>query len=122
VWVQINWQTGAHEQFWYQRRVRSYAEFADAQALEQRVRDLSAAGFMDAQIAAVLTEEGYQTPGLIHPITSKMVWHLREESGRSRQSNSTRTNATLPNGKMAPTRLKALQLGWEWTRHDFPPG
>jgi hypothetical protein len=79
MWVQINWQTGAHEQFWYQRRVRSYAEFADAQALEQRVRDLNAAGFMDAQIAAVLTEEGYQTPGLIHPITSKMVWHLREK-------------------------------------------
>jgi hypothetical protein len=25
VWVQINWQTGAHDQFWYQRSVRSYA-------------------------------------------------------------------------------------------------
>src|SRR5207245_2721772 len=73
VWVQINWQTGANAQFWYQRRVHSYAVFADAQALEQRVRDLNAAGFMDAQIAAVLTEEGYQTPGLIYLITSKMV-------------------------------------------------
>jgi hypothetical protein len=79
VWVQINWQTGAHEQFWYQRRVRSYAVFAGAQAIEQRVRELNAAGLMDAQIAATLTAEGYQTPGLIHPITSKMVWHLREK-------------------------------------------
>jgi hypothetical protein len=79
VWVQINWQTGAHDQFCYKRSVRSYAVLADAQALEQRVRDLNAAGFMDAQIAAVLTEEEYQTPQLAHPITSKMVWHLREK-------------------------------------------
>jgi DNA invertase Pin-like site-specific DNA recombinase len=79
VWVQINWQTGAQKQFWYQRRVSSYAVFAGAQALEQRVRELNAAGLMDAQIAATLTAEGYQTPGLIHPITSKMVWHLREK-------------------------------------------
>ena len=32
VWVQINWQTGAQEQFWYQRRVSSYAVFTGAQA------------------------------------------------------------------------------------------
>ena len=43
------------------------------------MRDLNAAGLMDAQIAKVLTAEGYQTPRLIHPITSKMVWHLREK-------------------------------------------
>src|SRR5437588_12175621 len=79
VWVQINWQTGAHDQFWYKRSVRSYAVLADAQALEQRIRDLNTAGLMDAQIAAVLTAEGYQTPQLAHPITSKMVWHLREK-------------------------------------------
>jgi Recombinase zinc beta ribbon domain len=77
VWVQINWQTGAQEQFWYQRRVSSYAVFTGAQALEQRVRELNAAGLMDAQIAETLECEGYQTPGLIHPITSKIVCHLR---------------------------------------------
>ena len=77
VWVQINWQTGAQEQFWYQRRVSSYAVFAGAQALEQRVRELNAAGMMDAQIATTLEREGYQTPGLVHPITSKIVCHLR---------------------------------------------
>jgi hypothetical protein len=44
VWVQINWQTGAQEQFWYQRRVNSYAVFAGAQALEQRVREQSVSG------------------------------------------------------------------------------
>ena len=77
VWVQINWQTRAQEQFWYQRRVSSYSVFAGAQVLEQRVRELNAAGLMDAQIAATLEREGYQTPGLIHPITSKIVCHLR---------------------------------------------
>ncbi|GHO81775.1 hypothetical protein KSD_95460 [Ktedonobacter sp. SOSP1-85] len=77
VWVQINWQTGAQEQFWYQRRVNSYAVFTGTQALEQRVRELNAAGLMDAQIAETLEREGYQTPGLIHPITSKIVCHLR---------------------------------------------
>lgn len=79
VWVQINWQTGAQEPFWYQRRVSSYAVFAETQALEQRVRELNAAGLMDAQIAATLEAEGYQTPGLVHPITSKIVCHLRHQ-------------------------------------------
>jgi hypothetical protein len=44
VWVQINWQTGAQEQFCYQRRVSSYAVFAGVQALEQRVREQSVSG------------------------------------------------------------------------------
>ncbi len=79
VWVQINWHTGASEQFWYQRRVSSYAVFAGTQALEQRVRELNAAGMMDAQIAATLECEGYQTAGLVHPITSKIVCHLRHQ-------------------------------------------
>ena len=39
VWVQINWHTGANEQFWYQCRVSSYAIFAGTQGLEQRVRE-----------------------------------------------------------------------------------
>jgi len=29
VWVHINWQTGAHEEFWYTRSVRSYEASAD---------------------------------------------------------------------------------------------
>ncbi len=67
VWGQINWQTGAQEPFCYQRRVNSYAVFPGTQALEQRVRELNAAGLMDEQIAATLEREGYQTPGLVPP-------------------------------------------------------
>ena len=44
VWVQVNWQTGVHEQFCYQRRVHSYAVFTGTQALEQRVREQSVSG------------------------------------------------------------------------------
>jgi DNA invertase Pin-like site-specific DNA recombinase len=79
VWVQLNWHTGASEQFCYQRRVNSYAVFTGTQALEQRVRELNAAGLIDAQIAATLEREGYQTPGLVHPLTSKIVCHLRHQ-------------------------------------------
>jgi len=79
VWFQINWQTGAHEEFWYKRSVRSYEASADVQALEQRVRELNAAGLMDAQIAAHLNAEGYQTARLHRPFTGKTVWLLREK-------------------------------------------
>jgi DNA invertase Pin-like site-specific DNA recombinase len=79
VWVQINWQTGAKAHFWYQRRVSSYAVFSGTPALAQRVREFNAAGMIDAQIAAALEREGYQTPGLVHPITSKIVCHLRHQ-------------------------------------------
>ncbi|MFL5625346.1 MAG: helix-turn-helix domain-containing protein, partial [Ktedonobacteraceae bacterium] len=79
VWVQINWQTGAHEECWYKRSVRSYEESADVEALEQRVRDLNAAGLMDAQVADVLNAEGYRTARLHRPFTGMTVWLLREK-------------------------------------------
>jgi len=79
VWVQINWQTGAHEEFCYKRSVRSYEQSADVQALESRVRDLNAAGLMDAQVAAILNAEGYRTARLHRPFTGATVWQLREK-------------------------------------------
>jgi DNA invertase Pin-like site-specific DNA recombinase len=77
VWVQINWQTGAHEEFCYQRSVRSYADAADGDALEQRVRDLNATGLMDADLAAQLNAEGYRTAHQHRPFTGATVWALR---------------------------------------------
>jgi DNA invertase Pin-like site-specific DNA recombinase len=79
VWVQINWQTGAYEEFCYTRSVRSYGASADVAAIEQRVRDLNAAGLMDAQIAATLTADGYRTARLHRPFTGKVVWLLRQK-------------------------------------------
>lgn len=79
VWVQINWQTGAHEEFCYKRSVRSYEQSADVQALESRVRELNAAGLMDAQVADILNTEGYRTSRLHRPFTGGTVWLLREK-------------------------------------------
>jgi hypothetical protein len=81
VWFQINWQTGAHEEFCYKRGVRSYEQSADAEALQQRIRELNGAFLRDAQIADILNAEGYQTARLHHPWTSGMVWLLREKWG-----------------------------------------
>jgi len=79
VWVQINWQTGAHEEFCYKRSVRSYEQSADVQALESRVRELNEAGLMDAQVANILNTEGYRTARLHRPFTGGTVWLLREK-------------------------------------------
>jgi hypothetical protein len=79
VWVQSNWQTGAHEEFCYTRSVRSYEASADVEALERRVRELNAAQLIDAQIAAILNAEGYQTARLHRPFTGGTVWLVREK-------------------------------------------
>lgn len=81
VWFQINWQTGAHEEFSYKRGVRSYEQAADTEALQQRIRELNGTFLRDAQIADILNAEGYQTARLHHPFTGGMVWLLREKWG-----------------------------------------
>jgi DNA invertase Pin-like site-specific DNA recombinase len=79
VWVQINWQTGAHEEFSYKRSVQSYEQSADMEALRQRIRELNAAQQIDAEIASTLNAEGYQTARLHRPFTGNTVWLLREK-------------------------------------------
>jgi hypothetical protein len=79
VWFQINWQTGAHEEFCYKRSVQSYEQSADMEALRQRIRELNAAQQIDAEIASTLNAEGYRTARLHRPFTGNMVWLLREK-------------------------------------------
>ncbi len=81
VWFQINWQTGAHEAFWYKRAVNRYEEYVDREAVQQRIRELNADQQMDAEIAAILNTEGYRTARRSHPFTGNMVWRLREKWG-----------------------------------------
>lgn len=81
VWFQINWQTGAHQEYWYTRGVNGYEQYVDLDAVQQRVRDLNAAGHMDAEIAAALNAEGYRTARLHRPFTGGMVWRLRQQWG-----------------------------------------
>ncbi|AOH86689.1 transposase [Sphingomonas panacis] len=58
VWIRILWQTGAATEHWLMRRTQSYADAAQSEQIEKRVRELNAQGCMDAQIAAVLNNEG----------------------------------------------------------------
>ncbi|GHO88612.1 recombinase family protein [Dictyobacter formicarum] len=81
VWVQVNWQTGAYEEFCYKRSVRSYEASADVETLEQRIRELNAAQLIDAQLAERLNAEGYRTARLHRPFTGGTVWLLREKWG-----------------------------------------
>jgi hypothetical protein len=80
VWFQINWQTGASSVHEFTRRVRSYADYADLEALQQRVRELLAEQRLDDDIAAILNTEGFRT-ARDHPFTSKMIWLLRQQWG-----------------------------------------
>ena len=81
VWFQINWQTGAHQEYWYTRGVNCYQEYVDLDAVQQRVRALNAAGHMDAEVASALNAEGYRTARLHQPFTGGMVWCLRQQWG-----------------------------------------
>jgi excisionase family DNA binding protein len=78
VWIQINWQTGAHTEHWIQRRVLAYTEHAQVEQLEQRVRELHAAGQVDTAIAATLNEEGFQT-AKGGSFNGRAVWYLRRQ-------------------------------------------
>lgn len=58
VWIKIIWQTGATSEHWLQRRVQGYAQHADPEQLQNRIRELNALNKMDAEIAIVLNVEG----------------------------------------------------------------
>jgi hypothetical protein len=60
-WFQINWRTGATTEHWLRRNVRGYADYADLDQLQARVRALHAAGLMDGAIASALNDEGFRT-------------------------------------------------------------
>jgi DNA invertase Pin-like site-specific DNA recombinase len=81
VWFQINWQTGAHEEFWYKRAVNRYEEYVDRDTVQQRIRELNADHHLDAEIATILNAEGYRTARLHHAFTGNMVWLLRKKWG-----------------------------------------
>ena len=80
VWFQINWQTGATSEYWYNRRVLSYSEYADLEVVKKRVRELHAQQKMDREIAEILNSEGFRT-ARGHLFNVNAVWHLRKMWG-----------------------------------------
>jgi hypothetical protein len=88
VWMRITWQTGATSEHRLRRRVQGYAQYANTAQLEQRVRELNAAGMMDREIAAALDGEGTITAhgtsfagGNVHVCRKR--WGIIARSGRS---------------------------------------
>ncbi len=79
-WFQINWRTGATSEHWRVRRVRGYADYAESERLAHRVRELHAAGLMDAAIAATLEAEGLRTSHG-QPFAGPVVHLLRKQWG-----------------------------------------
>jgi DNA invertase Pin-like site-specific DNA recombinase len=77
VWIQINWQTGAMSQHWVKPRVRRYNEMEQAEGLRYRIEELKAAGNRDADIAEILSAEGFQTT-TGGKIDRGAIWHLRQ--------------------------------------------
>lgn len=92
VWFQINWQTGAISEHWYIRRVRSYAEHARFEQIQQRILELHAEQKLDGEIADILNAEGFRTTkrGLFD---NKTIWLLRKQMGLP---------AVKPNGPHPP--------------------
>jgi hypothetical protein len=58
VWIRIVWHTGATSEHRIQRRVQAYADYANLERLEERIRALNTAQRMDGEIAAILNAEG----------------------------------------------------------------
>ena len=77
VWFRVDWQTGATREHTYRRRVRSYAEHAELEALEQRLRQLHGHVKMDHEIAAALNAEGFRTTRG-GDFSGQVVWLLRQ--------------------------------------------
>lgn len=61
VCIRIIWQTGATSEHRVRRNVQGYAQCADTARLERRIRELNAAGLMDAAVAMALNAEGFRT-------------------------------------------------------------
>ena len=80
VWFQINWQTGAISEYWYNRRVLGYVDYADMDRVETRIRELHNQQKMDEEIAAALNSEGFRTAHR-QLFNNNLIWILRKRLG-----------------------------------------
>ncbi|MHB8576862.1 MAG: recombinase family protein [Dehalococcoidia bacterium] len=125
VWLQLNWQTGAYSEHWLKRRVQGYAQHADGDTVQQRVRTLNGAGKLDAEIAALLTEEGLRTTRG-GTFSGPLVWRLRKQWGITTVNPACNPDR-WPNGSYS-VQSAATLLGvypgtiFQWLRHGVLTG
>jgi len=80
VWFKVVWQTGAITEHWYNRRVHSYREHAQAERIRKRIRELHAEGKLDDEIANALNAEGLRTSRQCS-FNHNTIWLLRRRFG-----------------------------------------
>ena len=80
MWLKIVWQTGATSEHHVQRRVHTYRDYIDIDPLRQRIVELNAEHKMDAEIAAILNQEGFVAARGC-PFKDQNVWVLRTRWG-----------------------------------------
>jgi DNA invertase Pin-like site-specific DNA recombinase len=59
VLIKISWATGASSEHMLRRNIHAYDQYAKLADLERRIRELNTEHKMDAEIAAVLNQEGF---------------------------------------------------------------
>jgi len=99
IMMRIIWQTGASSEHLLQRTVQAYRQCASAEQLEQRVRELNAAGKMDGEIAQAINDEGIMSARGV-PFRGETVHLLRKKWGiRTAKINGVEANpAQWPDG------------------------
>ena len=108
--VRIVWQTGAVTEHRLRRQVRAYAEYADLERLEQRVRDLNSAGNMDHEIATILIAKAWLPRAACHSAARSST--CCASAGRSRPSKSTATASTQRAGQTAAIPCRERPRRW----------
>jgi DNA invertase Pin-like site-specific DNA recombinase len=104
VWFRICWQTGATSEHRLQRQVRSYADCANLDVLERRIRELNAAGKMDQEIATILNAEGIMSARGV-PFQHETVHLLRKQWA----IRTVKLNADAPNPPRWPDGSYSIQ-------------
>jgi hypothetical protein len=122
VWVQINWQTGAQEQFWYQRRVHSYAVFAGAQALEQRVREQSVSRAHGCSDCSNTHRRGISDPWAHSPHYEQDCLSLACEVEDPDSEAEPKPAQPCPMGRWLLLSRRRLSQSWVWTKARFSLG
>lgn len=77
IWYQIHWQTGATREHELPRKVLRYEDYCQRETVQRRVEQLHAVGRIDADLAATLNAEGFQT-ARGYAFTGGTVWLLRQ--------------------------------------------
>jgi DNA invertase Pin-like site-specific DNA recombinase len=126
--MKINWQTGANSEYRFRRKVHAYEQYAELEALRQRIQELNNEQKLDAEIAAQLNAEGFIS-ALGKPFQSGLIFMLRKKWRiPTVKINSTDYNpARWPDGTFSVTgAAAALEVApitvFAWLRKGKLPG